>query len=269
MFFLQLCVCVATGAIAAAAVGCVTLGSSLRCGATLLAFFFSSSTLTRYAEEEKDNDEAFKAGGQRDWQQVFCNAFVPSVLALLLTRQTGGKDILFSSAAQQSTRLMGAVLGYFACCCGDTWSSEVGQLSKQQPRLITTGRLVRAGTNGGVTVLGLGASAAGGGFVGAVFWAVGIVAPSLWPASWQAAAAQWQLIPLGVVLGLVGSLIDSLLGATVQFTGVTRGKLTSTYSEGTVHVSGIPLLSNNGVNLVSASLCAVIASQLAAWLVWM
>lgn len=64
------CAPAVTGAIAAAAVGCATLGSSLRCGTTLFAFFFASSKLTRYAEEEKDNDEAFKVGGQRNWQQV-------------------------------------------------------------------------------------------------------------------------------------------------------------------------------------------------------
>lgn len=258
----------ASGAVAATVVGGAILGSSLRCGAALLAFFFASSKLTRYAEEEKDNDEEFKAGGQRNWQQVLCNAFVPAVLALLLARLTGGKDVILNSAARSSTRLMGAVLGYFACCCGDTWSSELGQLSKQQPRLITTGRVVRAGTNGGVTALGLGASAAGGCFIGAVFWAVGIVAPSLWPTGWKAAAAQWQIVPLGLVLGLVGSLIDSLLGATVQYTGLVRGKLTSRYSEGAVHVSGIALLSNNGVNLVSASISSFLGSLIVAQLAW-
>lgn len=50
--------------------GTANLGSSLRCGATLLGFFFASSKLTRYAEDRKDNDEDFKPGGQRNWKQA-------------------------------------------------------------------------------------------------------------------------------------------------------------------------------------------------------
>ena len=60
----------ATGAVAAAAVGGGTLASSFRCGATLLAFYFSSSRLTSWMEDRKDTDDAFKAGGQRHWVQA-------------------------------------------------------------------------------------------------------------------------------------------------------------------------------------------------------
>ncbi len=58
------------GAIAAVFVGAATLGSSLRAGATLLAFYVSSSKLTTLKEELKDVDEEFKKGGQRNWVQV-------------------------------------------------------------------------------------------------------------------------------------------------------------------------------------------------------
>ena len=50
--------------------GAATLGSSLRAGATLLAFYMSSSRLTTLKEELKDVDEEFRKGGQRDWVQV-------------------------------------------------------------------------------------------------------------------------------------------------------------------------------------------------------
>lgn len=259
-----------SGALAAVLVGTATLGASLRCGATLLSFFLASSALTRYAEDRKDLDEEFKPGGQRDWMQVFCNALIPSGIAVLLASHTGGTDMLLGAQSMRAaTQYLGAFLGYFAACCGDTWSSEVGQLSAIQPRLITTLRPVRPGTNGGVTPLGVAAGLAGGLFVGVVFFLGGLLSPSSvlhgGSAAWHAAAAQWPIIPLGLAIGLVGSLIDSVLGATVQFTGFNRqtGKLTSKYSSSVVPISGIPLLSNNAVNLVSATLCAWLGSRTA------
>lgn len=62
------------GAIAAVFIGAATLGSSLRAGAILLAFYMSSSKLTTLKEELKEVDDEFKKGGQRDWVQV--SAFV-------------------------------------------------------------------------------------------------------------------------------------------------------------------------------------------------
>lgn len=69
----------------------------------------------------------------------------------------------------------------------------------------------------------------------------------------------------GLVAGLVGSVIDSTLGATVQFTGFNRktGRITSKVGSDVVHISGFPLLSNNGVNLVSATMCSVLCGIVA------
>ena len=163
-------------------VGAATLGCSLRAGATLLAFYASSSKLTTLKEELKEVDDEFKRGGQRDWvqvslrpiiarlvhdasekwilvscvchayaahdirtaMQVCCNALIPTVIAVLMGYWGGLADLPMDAQRMPGyTAAAGAFLGYFACCCGDTWASEVGQLSAQQPRLITSLRPVR------------------------------------------------------------------------------------------------------------------------------
>jgi uncharacterized protein (TIGR00297 family) len=247
----------ASGAAAAVVVGWATLGASFRAGLVLLAFFVSSSKLTQLMDFEKAVDEAHRPGGQRDWVQVVVNGGAPAALALAAAFLTGGVDApLRPAAAPAAAALHAAFLGYYAACCGDTWASEVGQLSPAEPRLVTTLRPVRRGTNGGVTLLGLGASAAGGLLVGGVFYAAGC-----WSAG-AGAAAQWALVPLGAAAGLVGSLIDSVLGATVQFTGFNRatGKVTSRRGEGVSPIAGLPLLDNNGVNLVAAAATAALTA---------
>lgn len=257
-----------SGAVAATLVGWGTLASSFRAGMVLLSFFYASSKLTQLSEDQKSVDEDHKKGGQRDWVQVFCNGGVPTLLAIMISICSGGLDLPFHSKLDPFVvRLQAAFFGYYCCCCGDTWASEVGQLSEEEPKLITTLRPVRKGTNGGVTLTGIVASMAGGLFIGLVYWVASIISPT---GLYNAAAAQWQLIPYGMVAGLFGSVIDSVLGATVQFTGYNRvtGKITGKLGADVTPLSGIHILDNNGVNLVSASITAWLCALLSISLPW-
>lgn len=109
---------------------------------------------------------------------------------------------------------------------------------------------VRPGTNGAVTGLGTLASVAGGAFVGTVFYATCLLTSA--PASAAVQAVQWRLVPLGAAAGLLGSVIDSVLGGTLQFSGfdTVKNKVVARDGPNTLRISGLSLLDNDAVNVV-------------------
>jgi uncharacterized membrane protein len=195
-----------------------------------------------------------------------------------------------------------AFVAHYACCMGDTLASEIGVLSASPPRLATRpGRRVPPGTNGGVTTLGLAAAAAGGLVVGLAFAFASTIAAELVAGGAAAAAsgtstssgaasfaraaaallvgdgaalaaagfgatAATASALLGVGAGLAGAMLDSVLGATCQYSGVrlSTGRCVNKPGPGVRHTCGRDWLSNDAVNAVSALVAGVAAAAVTA-----
>ncbi|XP_073337239.1 transmembrane protein 19 [Pagrus major] len=257
-----------SGALGALLVGFVLTMANYSFFSSLLAFFITSSKLTRWgAAQKKKIDSEYKEGGQRNWVQVFCNGGVPTELALLYMIEVGPGEIPIDFSKQYSASWMClSLLGAIACSTGDTWASEVGPvLSQSQPRLITTWKEVPAGTNGGVTTVGLVASFVGGLTVGTAYF----ITQYLVVNDLHMSDPQWPIILYGGVAGLIGSMLDSFLGAHMQYSGFDSsiGKVVSYESATTQRICGKPILDNNAVNLFSSVLIALVLPGLA-WGLW-
>ncbi len=224
-------------------------------GLTLITFFVSSSLLSRYKRRVKEQrtGERFAKGGQRDLGQALANGGIGSGLAVAY------------ALLGMPVALLAMFCGVMATVTADTWATELGTLSRQQPRLITSGRRVPTGTSGGITLAGTGATLAGATLIGVVMplfigleqYLTALVQP------WG-----WWLVLAGMLGGVVGSLVDSLLGATVQVMyRAPDGSETERphAADGTPHamLRGVAWLGNDAVNLISSLVGGLVAVAVA------
>jgi uncharacterized protein (TIGR00297 family) len=180
-----------SGALAATAVGAVIfVGGGAWWFGALGAFFVTSTLLGRVGAAYKARiKQEFSKGDTRDAWQVLANGGVAALAALLMLV---GPD----------ARWLYAFVGALAAANGDTWATELGILSPGQPRSILTLKRVPRGTSGAVSALGMGATVAG------AFLVALVAAP--------AGGRPLRVLAIGTIAGVVGALVDSLAGATVQ-----------------------------------------------------
>lgn len=255
-----------SGALLAVVVGWALTLANYAFFTSLLVFFLTSSRATKFRKEQKRKIEgkAYQEGGRRNWLQVLCNGGVATELALLYLIDVGSADLPLDFRAEyRASWLASAVLGALACCNGDTWASEIGSVwSDGSPRLITTWRKVPKGTNGAVSVVGVLVSALGGLLVGVGYYLTVLATASA--SSLGRSPQQGYAIVVGGLAGLLGSLLDSVLGATIQFSGLdSDGAVVETPGEGVKPISGFSLLDNHGVNLISSIVVACITPKIA------
>nr|GAT58202.1 integral membrane family protein [Mycena chlorophos] len=281
-----------SGAATAFVVGLVMIsGPSKVWGASLIAFYLIGSRATKYGKNKKKTLEAgYEDYGNRSGWQVLSNSFSAVAACTwwnLLSDPQGLHALVLGGVVPstgpaysngdwcplsrdvsdgKSRALLFATLGHFACCLGDTLASELGILSSSPPRLITTGKVVPPGTNGGVSLGGTLASLLGGITMGA-FMSICLILENATCRS-DFVAVSRDLCFWGAIGGLGGSALDSLLGATIQMTRYDESKklIVEDHAEGSPQlkiVNGLNILTNNQVNVVSSLVSALAISLLA------
>ena len=178
--------------------------------ALLVLFVVGGSALTRLGYDlKRRSGNAQEHGGRRGARNALANAGVPVLCAVFYA--SGVSD-------EFSVAYVAAVGAAFA----DTAESEVGQLSRRAPRLLTSLRKVPPGTDGAVSLPGTLAGVA----------AVGLTAG------------------LGLILGLIANPAGALLVALAAFLGTIADSLVG---------ARLPWLGNEATNVLCTLVAAALA----------
>ena len=201
----------------------------------LVLFFGPAAFISRMGSALKQADTlaVHKHTGSRTAVQVFANGG-PALLFLALHAATG------------TVALLGAGLCSLAAAAADTWASELGMLSRRRPVSFLTRQPLRRGLSGGVTALGFFGALTGAAFVAPLALFVPL------------APVQRGLAVVAILVsGIAGSLLDSLLGDTLQAKyrdPVTEGSTerTEVGGEPLTLVRGVAWIENDLVNAISS-----------------
>jgi uncharacterized protein (TIGR00297 family) len=158
----------------------------------MLAFFIAGSACTRYKYVDKENlGVEQNRGGARGYRNVFANGGVSAAAAILF-------------GVTQNPVFAAMFVGSVATAAADTCASEIG-VTGGSPYMITTFRKVPAGTNGGITLLGE---------ISALICAIAISVTAF-----LLGVIGLQTLFICSIAGLIGTNIDSLVGAVIENRG--------------------------------------------------
>jgi uncharacterized protein (TIGR00297 family) len=150
----------------------------------LVVLFLLTFAATRFGRSKKESQRLAEGRSGRRASQIVANLGVAALCA--------------------SLGWYGGCIAALAEAAADTVSSEIGQAVGGEAWLITTGRRVPAGTDGGISVAGTVAGVMAAGLV----VATGLMHFALWPEAL-----------LVFVAACAGLLFDSVLGATIERRG--------------------------------------------------
>jgi len=203
----------------------------------IVVFFVLSSLLSKYGRARKKAlDQLFEKSATRDWGQVIANGGIATLIAFL-------------SSSFPSFDFYPIYLGALAAVTADTWGTEIGVLTNGTTVSVLSLKPVEPGTSGGISESGT-----IGGAIGAM-----VVALTGYP--WYTELRTTFVVVVG---GIVGSLADSFLGATVQaqYKCEVCGRITERRmhcSQETKLHSGLRWINNDVVNGLCALVGAVVA----------
>lgn len=237
------------GSVGATFLGTVIYATSGLFGSVLMIMFFiSSSFLSHFKKSLKKNVvRQFEKTGHRDVFQVFANGGIGLIYS-----------VLFYATKNPSFLVLLGVS--FAAANADTWATELGILNRSNPVSLRTLKRVEKGTSGAVSLLGTTAALLGAMFIG-LFTVLGFKLFDFKSLGFSFTYAQsFAIVTLG---GFAGSLIDSILGATLQgvyYSDELEGETEKSVYNGkpTLLVRGFRVINNDIVNFLSIALSSAL-----------
>ena len=194
------------GGLAAFAVGTLTYGAgTIGSALVLLAFFITSTALSRAGRKRKRAMADIAKTGARDAWQVLANGGVATACLLVW---------IWRDHAAATSAWFVAFAGAYAAATADTWGTEIGMLAAKPPRSILTGKVLATGLSGGVTSAGTAAEIAGAVFI-AILTPVALLLALPGDRGATLTMLTHVLAPV-FAGGFGGALVDSVLGATLQ-----------------------------------------------------
>jgi len=245
----------------------------------LAGFFFSSTKATNLHKQIKTKllGKSYLKDKKRNAIQVLCKSLFPTIVCLVLFPRYGKGMNLFNLDQKEKFKLFldAFFIGFFESANADTWASELGILSREQPILILKGfKSVPKGINGAISRYGTVCSILGGMFISLVVVVCNILRFGIMNYIYSGIEVIFLSIKIllcGGVIGFIGSLIDSILGQTVQLTiyNITKECVIEKESEQEAIKNGDELkyygkdiFNNSGINLVTGVITAIISGYI-------